>query len=116
MDVWLESIPTVNRSCSLFLVTKGGVINMSNGEDPEDGPVAILRNSTFMYNQASLDNGGVVNVGSYGLLLVAGDDSVFAFNQVTRSGGVFAATTDTTIVIEGGEFHDNAAEKARSKQ
>eukprot|EP00752_Nemacystus_decipiens_P007772 g6941.t1 len=90
---------------------KGGVINMSNGDDWEDGAVVVLRSSTFKLNQASLDNGGVVNVGSYGLLLVEGLDNVFSSNWVSESGGVFAATTDTRIILDGGEFSDNEAYK-----
>ena len=90
------------------------MINTSNGDDWDDGPTIILRNSTFTHNEAIRDNGGVVNVGSYGFLLVEGGDNVFAFNKVVESGGVFAATADTMIVIEGGEFHDNEADKVRS--
>ena len=92
---------------------QGGVINMGNGDDLEDGPVTILRSSTFMHNQATLDNGGVVNVGSYGILLVEGTDNEFRSNRAIESGGVFAATTDTTIIVEGGRFIDNMAHKVR---
>ena len=88
---------------------------MGTGDYSEEGPVTILRNSTFMSNEASLDNGGVINVGTYGLLFVEGGDNVFASNRVDESGGVIAATTDTTVVIEGGEFHDNEAYKVRPK-
>lgn len=84
---------------------------MSNGDEMGEGADVILRNSTFMYNRAGLDNGGVVNVGSYGLLVVEGDDNVFAFNHAYDSGGLFAATSDTWIVVEGGEFLDNEAQQ-----
>lgn len=84
---------------------------MGNGEDWEEGPVVILQNCTFMHNQSGLDNGGVANLGRFGRLLVQGDGNVFAYNQNTYSGAVFAATTNTSITIEGGEFFANEAEK-----
>ena len=59
---------------------------MGNGEDWEEGPVTILRNSTFMRNRSGLDNGGVANLGRFGRLVVEGDGNVFAYNEIEYSG------------------------------
>ncbi|CAM9462085.1 unnamed protein product, partial [Ectocarpus sp. 12 AP-2014] len=94
---------------------KGGVVTLSSGEGypgddvNEPGPVAILRNSTFTDNSAHLDNAGVVNLGEFATLLVEGDGNVFAGNECGQNGAVFGATTDTSIVIEGGTFFGNEA-------
>lgn len=84
---------------------------MAKADNLEEGAVAILRNSSFLRNTASEYRGGVVHTAEYAVLLVEGDANVFAYNEVTTSGAVFAGTTYSTVVIEGGEFFDNMAEK-----
>ena len=94
------------------LSLQGGVVALSSGEDWTDDPGAtvIMWNSSFELNTADLDNGGVVNVGEFSNLTVAGDDNVFQGNNCTQDGGVIASTTDSSVVIEGGTFTGNSCE------
>ena len=93
-------------------ISKGGVITLSSGEDWENipGPTVILRNSTFESNTADLGNAGVVYLGEFSSLIVAGDGNVFSDNTCGEEGGVLGGTTNTNITVEGGVFRDNVAE------
>ena len=92
---------------------KGGVINLSSGEDWKEapGPTAILINSTFESNTAHLGNAGVANLAEFTTLIVAGDENVFAWNTCGKEGAVFGGTTDTIITVEGGVFKNNEADE-----
>ena len=58
---------------------------------------------------ADLDNGAVVNVGEYARVIVQGDGNVFEGNMCGVDGGVFASTSDSLVVVEGGTFKENGA-------
>lgn len=87
---------------------------MSNADDLQDGATTILRNSTFMYNRVGEGNGGVVSLGDYAFLLMEGDRNVFAYNEVSASGAVFAGVEGSRATVEGGDFYGNTGEKART--
>ena len=88
-------------------------MTMTSGDYLEDGPVAIFRNSSFLYNIAGVYHAGVVHTAEYAFLLVEGDGNVFRDNVASESGGVFSGKEDSMIVVEGGRFIDNKAEKVR---
>lgn len=58
-----------------------------------------------------MDNSGVVNLGEFASLLVEGHDNVFERNSCGQSGAVFGATTNTSVVVQGGLFVGNVAEE-----
>lgn len=87
---------------------------MAKGDDLEDGAIATLRNSSFSRNVAGEYHGGVVHTAEHAYLRVEGDTNVFAHNEVTTSGAVFAGVETSTVVVEGGEFLGNKAEKVRA--
>lgn len=85
------------------------MLALSSGEDWDTTPGAkvIMRNSTFFNNTANDDNGGVVNLEKFAILMVEGDGNVFEQNACGQDGGVVASTTDTVVTIEGGTFIEN---------
>ena len=89
------------------------MISLSCGEDrtEEPGATAILINSKFESNTAHLGNAGVVYLGEFSALIVAGDENVFAWNTCGKEGAVFGGTTDTIITVEGGVFKNNEADE-----
>lgn len=91
------------------------MITLSPGDDWEDnvGATVILRNSAFKLNTAESGSAGVVYLGDYSTLVVAGDENVFEANTCGEDGGVFAGTTNTTIFVEGGVFRNNQAYRVR---
>lgn len=88
---------------------------MMDGDDYDDGPVTILRNSTFLYNRAGVQDGGVASIRGWASVAVEGDGNVFAYNESPDSGAVFSAEDDTSITIEGGHFFNNLAEKVECR-
>ena len=105
-----NSLPRFRSNMSS--ISKGGVITLSSGEDWENipGPTVILRNSTFESNTADLGNAGVVYLGEFSSLIVAGDGNVFSDNTCGEEGGVLGGTTNTNITVEGGVFKNNVAQ------
>lgn len=85
---------------------------LSSGDDwtTRPGATVVLRNSTFESNTADLGNAGVVSLDKFTTLVVAGEGNVFEGNVCGEDGAVFAGTTDSHIVVEGGEFKDNVAD------
>lgn len=73
------------------------------------GGVVIIQNSSFESNTAHVDNGGVINVGEFARVIVEGDGNVFEQNACGEDGAVFAATTNSLVLIEGGTFKGNNA-------
>lgn len=88
---------------------KGGVFYSHVADDwiHEAGATIILRNSFFDNNTAGGDSGGVGYLGENGTLRVEGDDNVFYDNTCGTHGGVFAATSYTSIIVDGGSFKGN---------
>ena len=84
---------------------------LSSGEDRTErpGPTAILINSTFESNTAHLGGAGVVYLGEFSAIIVAGDGNVFTGNTCGEDGAVFGGTNDTNITVEGGVFTKNVA-------
>ena len=112
LSVALQSSPPPCLAILPFTTNnKGGVITLSGGDDwdTDPGGALILRNSTFTDNLADLQNAGVVNLGDFSELLVEGDGNVFSRNVCGAEGAVFGSTTDTRLVVEGGEFYENEA-------
>lgn len=101
--------PRFHRCMGYAIFTQGGVLVLSSGDDRIDNPGArvTLRNSSFRWNMADLDNGAVANVEKFASILVEGDGNVFEGNNCGADGGVFASTTDTLVTIEGGTFQGN---------
>lgn len=91
------------------LFWQGGVLVLSSGDDwiDEPGAMVTLRNSSFRWNEADLDNGAVANVEKFALLTVEGDGNVFEKNACGADGGVIASTTDSLVIIQGGTFTRN---------
>ena len=91
-------------------------MTLSSGDDWEEvpGPTVILWNSTFESNRADLGNAGVVYLGDFSALIVAGDGNVFSNNTCGEEGAVFGGTTNTNITVEGGVFRNNTAEAVGS--
>lgn len=89
---------------------------LSGGEDWEDlsGAYVILHNSTFLANRAGLDNGGVLNLDEFSRVNITGDGNVFTENKCAISGGVLAASINTRVTVEGGEFNNNEAGEVSS--
>ena len=87
------------------------MISLSCGEDrtEEPGATAILINSKFESNTAHLGNAGVVYLGEFSALIVAGDGNVFTGNTCGENGAVFGGTTNSIITVEGGVFKKNVA-------
>lgn len=71
----------------------------------------IIRSSTFAHNRAKEESGGVMYSNEYTTVEVVGDDNRFEGNNCNSDGGVFGATSHTTIVVEGGEFFDNYSDE-----
>ncbi len=86
---------------------------MAKGDETDPGPIAILRNSSFLHNVAGEYHGGVAYTADYTFLSVEGGLNVFAYNEVATSGAVFAGVDTSTVVVEGGAFYNNTAEKVR---
>ena len=86
------------------------MIALSSGDKDRPGPTVILRNSTFESNRADLGNAGVVYVGEYASLIVAGDRNVFVANECGEEGAVLGGSIYSNITVEGGVFRDNVAE------
>ncbi|CAM9130909.1 unnamed protein product [Laminaria digitata] len=70
-----------------------------------------MRNSSFESNRADRDSGGVVSMAEFSKVVVEGDGNVFRGNTCDGDGGVFAASTNSSITIEGGLFIDNSVEE-----
>ena len=86
-------------------------MTLSSGDDFDSNPgaTAIIRDSTFQYNRAELNNGGVAYLGDFANVIVEGDDNVFEMNTCETDGAVFAATSNSLVTVEGGSFHNNCA-------
>lgn len=69
-----------------------------------------LRNSKFDSNAADGNNAGVVSMGEYTTLVVAGVENLFQNNTCGGDGAVFGGTTSTNITVEGGVFEGNFAD------
>ena len=72
-----------------------------------------MRNSSFEANRADRDSGGVVSMAEFSKVFIEGDGNVFRGNECIGDGGVFAASTNSSITIEGGLFIDNTVEEVR---
>lgn len=89
---------------------------MSSGDSlSEPGATVIMRNSSFESNAADRDSGGVAEMAKFSMAIVEGDDNVFDGNECYGDGAVFAASTDTSITIEGGLFINNHVEEVRAR-
>lgn len=89
---------------------KGGVLSLSSGTNlTVPGGIVIIQNSWFESNTAHFDNGGVMNLAEFAKATVAGDGNVFVGNTCGEDGAVVAATTDSSVDIEGGTFSRNNA-------
>lgn len=66
-----------------------------------------MRSSSFKWNTADRDSGGVANMAMYSTAVVEGDDNVFDGNECFGVGAVFSASVNTSITIEGGLFINN---------
>lgn len=69
-----------------------------------------MRNSSFQTNRAELDTGGVIYVGQFATAIVEGTGNLFELNTCGSNGAVFAATANSSLIVEGGEFNNNSAE------
>ena len=52
-----------------------------------------------------------MNMGDFAIAVVEGDGNVFERNECYGDGGVFAASENSLITIEGGLFVDNIVEE-----
>lgn len=75
----------------------------------------VVSNSTFTENESDGGSGGVIYCNAYSTVVVMGNDSIFAENYSAEYGGVLAATSNTDVTIEGGEFSWNTVEEVRTK-
>ena len=91
---------------------QGSAIAISNGKSwTRPGATVIMRNSTFTGNIADIGSAGTVNVGEFATARFEGDGNTFTGNVCGTDGGVLAATTDTSITVEGGWFEGNEAKE-----
>lgn len=85
---------------------------LSSGESLDDqGAIVIMRNSSFESNAADRDSGGVMSMAEFTTVFVEGDDNVFDGNECFGDGAVFAASSNSSITIEGGLFINNHVEE-----
>lgn len=94
---------------------QGGAIALSGGNDwfEKKGATAILRNSTFEECEADGDSAGVIYGNEFTYTHISGDENKFIANKCRAYGGVLAATANTTVVVEGGDFIGNFAGEVR---
>lgn len=71
----------------------------------------VIRSSIFAYNRAKHDSGGAIYSNAYTTVEVVGQGNRFESNACNSYGGVFGATSNTTIVVEGGEFFDSYSDE-----
>lgn len=79
----------------------------------EAGGIIILTNSTFELSKADRETGGVIYGNEFTTVDITGDGNNFVNNECGADGGVVAASTNTRVVVEGGNFTDNFAEVRR---
>lgn len=104
-------LPVCSRSF-LSPNLQGGVLTLSSGDScNKPGGKVVMRNSSFESNAADRGSGGVMYLGDFATAVVEGDANVFKGNKCFGDGGVFAATTNTSLTIEGGLFIDNRIEE-----
>ena len=72
-----------------------------------------MRSSTFVNNFAELESAGAIYLNEYASALIEGDRNNFTGNICGTEGGVFAATTNTNVTVEGGWFKGNEAGEVR---
>lgn len=96
---------------------KAGAIRISggNGSWGEPGGTLVLRNCTFDANLADQGQGGVFYLAEYSMVTVEGDDNVFTNNYSGDNGGVIATTSDTRIMVQGGNFSGNFGDEVRQR-
>lgn len=84
---------------------------LSSGDNNFNGATAIIKSSTFTGNTAGYENGGVMSLGLYSKVTIAGDGNVFADNLCDGNGGVLSALSDTKVIIEGGKYSKNLGKR-----
>lgn len=90
------------------------VLSSGDNWDENPGAMAVLDNSTFKSNKALADNGGVINMGEFTTVNILGHENVFEFNQCEEDGSILAASTNTLVTVEGGDFFNNSASVSKN--
>lgn len=87
---------------------------LSSGHSLEEpGATVIMQSSSFESNLADVENGGVVSMAEFTKAVIEGDNNVFDGNKCYGNGAVFAASTNSSIIIEGGLFINNHVDEIR---
>ncbi|CBJ33129.1 asn/thr-rich large protein family protein [Ectocarpus siliculosus] len=91
---------------------KGGVINLSGGEDWDDDPGAVLivQDSSFVFNTALLNTAGGVTMNQFTNTTIVGQGNVFYGNRCALGGAAIGADYNSIITVEGGTFIGNEAD------
>ncbi|CAN0448965.1 unnamed protein product, partial [Ectocarpus sp. 8 AP-2014] len=91
---------------------KGGVVNLSGGEDwdEEPGAVLVVQDSRFVFNTALLNTAGGVTMNQFTNTTIVGQGNVFYGNRCALGGAAIGADYNTIITVEGGTFIGNEAD------
>lgn len=114
METEDEGMSPSSQSSSL-LHQQGGAIVLSSGADfsTDPGGVVILKDSTFIGSKADRETGGVIYGNEFSEMNITGDRNEFISNRCGTDGAVLAASKNTKVVVEGGNFTKNFAEEVR---
>ncbi|CAM9574874.1 unnamed protein product, partial [Ectocarpus sp. 12 AP-2014] len=91
---------------------KGGVVNLSGGDDWDEDPGAVLvvQDSSFVSNTALLNNAGGVTMNKFTNTTIVGQGNVFYGNRCAQGGAAIGADYNSIITVEGGTFIGNEAD------
>ncbi|CBJ32402.1 adhesin-like protein [Ectocarpus siliculosus] len=91
---------------------KGGVVNLSGGDNWDDDPGAVLvvQDSSFVSNTALLNNAGGVTMNKFTNTTIVGQGNVFYGNRCAQGGAAIGADYNSIITVEGGTFIGNEAD------
>lgn len=111
-----RSPPSTHTHATMRIISyQGGAIVMSSGNswDTDPGGVVTLEKSTFANNIAAGESAGVISLGKFTTVVIAGDRNTFTGNSCGVKGGVLGGTKDTNVIVEGGSFTRNSAGEVR---
>lgn len=75
----------------------------------DPGGIVTLTGSTFNGSRADRATGGVIYGNEYSAVNIIGDRNQFMRNSCEGDGGVLAASKNTRVIVEGGNFTENSA-------